>query len=332
MGIMRFVCRPNSVSLAVLILWVLVARASDIQEPAPPPEPHSQPCVGFLMPASLDGYRPLPGDVFVSCDAGTLQITESGDILSWAVDPVQNRLAIVREKPEVKGAATMVVTSIATGKAELTRRVSQTTQVVYTCGTFVAIDAAASESNMRDAVSGRPFTPNEGSGEIRCDAAQKTKVIRRSTGTILGGPLLVENELLGGQVSEFDISPNGRFVAFNDGGKICVYDRNAKSKSCLTDFAAAGRMSVWDDGRLIAAEETSQACPLTSKLITAGHGHSWPCPVLFEWRGGTKRDWIQFLGTEPQILPRATGGLLQKTYGQGRGRSNDERTDGCRTA
>jgi hypothetical protein len=268
------------------------------------------------MPASLDGYRPLPGDVFVSCDAGTLQITKSGDILSWAVDPVQNRLAIVREQPKVKGAATMVVTSIATGKVESTRRVSQTTEVVYTCGTLVAIGAEASDNNMLDAVSGKPFTPSDESAEIRCDAAQKTKVIRRSTGTMLGGPLVVENELLGGQVSGFDISPNGRFVAFNDGGKICVYDRNAKSKSCLSDFAAAGRMSVWDDGTLIAAEGTSQACPLTSKLITAAHRHSWPCPALFEWRGGTKRDWIQFLGTEPQILPRAIGELLQKTYGK----------------
>jgi len=315
--ILRFVSLQINSYFAVLIVCVSVAGTSGAQEQSrSQPEPNSEPCVGFLMPSSIGSYRPLPGDVFASCSGHAFQLTKTGDVLSWAIDPSRNRLVTVRENPKVQGSATMVITLLMAGKVESMRRVSQTTRAIHTCGTVMAIDAAAVGSKMLDVISGKPFVQEEEVVESRCDALQKTKIVLRSSGTLRGGPLLRENEVLGRLVSEFDVSPNGRFVSFNDDGKTCVYDADTKSKSCLEHFAQVGRMSVWDDGRLISAGETSQACPLSSKLVTASRGHPWPCPALFEWSGGTNSDWIQFLGTEPQLLPAETGRLLRQAHRQ----------------
>ncbi len=72
-------------------------------------------------------------------------------------------------------------------------------------------------------------------------------------------------------------------------------------------------MSVWDDGEVVATASTGQSCPISPRLTAMPSAEKWPCPALFSWRSGGYVEMIQFLGTDPQMLPASLGKLLTAT-------------------
>ena len=281
------------------------------QQVPQPPEPHSQPCIGYLMPnTEMAKQGPQTGDVFVNCWGRTIQLTNTGNVLSWAIDTEQAKLMVVSGGARKQDSATLAVILLASGKVEKTSPVSSRIRLVHTCGTVMSVDDADDGLGMASALTGAKVQQEVGATQIRCDDQRKTTLSLQKATSVSGGPLLFGTHALGATVSDFDVSPGGRFLAFNEVDKLCVYDKETQSKSCLAGFSQIGRMSVWDDGIVAAAAETSQACPLTPRLTTVQNSNTWPCPALFEWKAGQKGELIQFLGTNPQILPAQIGNLL----------------------
>ena len=297
------------IAFGILVLWV---RANPQQAP-PPPTPGTQPCVAFLLPypnGPAKGQQNALGDVFASCWGRTMQLTKTGDISSWALDYKSNRLLLIRASGPENLAAELVIVTLNPWKQEKNLAVNSKSLLVASCGTVLLVNPLAVEPKLVDAISGLEVKQQAGVTQIRCDASGGTIATLRGATSIGGGPLLLNGRALGATVADFDVSPNGRFLAFNEADSLCIYDKKADSKSCLRDFQQVGRMSIWDDGTVVVAAETSQACPLSQRLTTEPGQPTWPCPALFEWRNGARESLIQFLATNPQILSPATGKFL----------------------
>ncbi|HEY6389121.1 MAG TPA: hypothetical protein VIX91_25865 [Candidatus Acidoferrum sp.] len=240
-----------------------------------------------------------------------MQLTKTGDISSWALDFKSNRLLLIRAShPENQSAAELVMVTLNPWKQEKNLAVKSKSFLVASCGTVLLVDPLAPEPKIVDAISGLDVKQQAGAAQIRCDRNGGTIASLQGATSISGGPLLLNGKGLSTTVADFDVSPNGRFVAFNEDDSLCIYDKESDSKSCLRDFRQVGRMSIWDDGTVVAAAETSQACPLSQRLTTEPGGPTWPCPALFEWRKGARESLIQFLATNPQMLPPANGKFL----------------------
>jgi hypothetical protein len=299
------------IALGILVLWI---RANAQQGPPPPaPTPGTQPCVAFLLPnlnGPAKGQQNGLGDVFASCWGRTIQLTKTGDISSWALDFKSNRLLLIRANHPENRAAELVIVTLNPWKQEKNLAVNSRSFLVASCGTVLLVNPFAVEPKVVDAISGLEVKQQAGGTQIRCDGNGGTIASLQNSTSISGGPLLLNGKALGTTVADFDVSPNGRFLAFNEDDSLCIYDKEADSKSCLRDFRQVGRMSIWDDGTVVVAAETSQACPLSQRLTTQAGRPTWPCPALFEWRNGARESLIQFLATNPQILPPATGKFL----------------------
>ncbi len=303
----------SKISIIVLGILVLCIEASAQQDP-PPPIPGAQPCIGFLLPriddATTQRQQSSLGDIFVSCGGRTIQLTKTGDLLSWAIDLKSNRLFVIRSSQPGNQAAEMFMITLKPWKQEKKPAVNSRSFLVATCGTVLLVNPLPAEPKVVDAISGLAIKQENEVTQIRCDANGGTIASLRYATSVGGGPLVLDGRTLGTTVADFAVSPTGRFLAFNDGDNLCIYDKAADSKSCYRNFRQIGQMSISDDGTVVAAAETSQTCPVSKQLITEPGRLTWPCPALFELQNSTGVNLIQFLATNPQILPRATGELL----------------------
>ena len=301
------------ISILLLAMSVLGLKTNAQQAP-PPPNPGTQPCVGFLLPRidSAAGTRQqyALGDVFVSCGGRTMRLTKMGDVLSWAMDLKSNRLLLIRASQPENHAAELVTMSLKPWKQERNLVVDPRSFLVASCGTTLLVNPLAAEPIVVDALSGQVMKQETGVTQVRCDASGGTIASLRKATSVNGGPLLLNGKILGATVTNFAVSPNGRFLAFDDDNDLCIYDKATDSKSCFRSFRQIGQLSVWDDGTVVVAAETSQACPLSRQLTTEPGRPTWPCPALFELQNGVGQSLIQFLATNPQILPRAIGEFL----------------------
>lgn len=148
-----------------------------------------------------------------------------------------------------------------------------------------------------------------GTEQTRCDDKGGTLASLQKATSVDGGPLMLNGKVLGRTVANFDVSPNGRFTAFNDEDSLCVYDKEKDAKSCLREFHSVGRMYARDDGVVVATGETGEACPISPRLLRVP-GVPGFCPALFYWRNGLREYLIQFMGTDPQVLPPSLGKFL----------------------
>jgi hypothetical protein len=301
--------------LLVLLFGVLVfGGEAYAQQPPLPPNLGTQPCVGFLLPkidsAPAVRLRPTRGDVFVSCKGRTIQLTRIGDVSSWAMDLKTNRILLIRAGKGENQDSELVTINLKPWKQERRLAVDPKSFLIPSCGTTLLVNPSAAESNMIDAVSGRAMEQHSGVTQIRCDAHGGTIASLGKATSVNGGPLLLNGTTLRATVVDFSVSRSGRFLAFSDNSELCIYDSETKAQSCFSNFRQVGQLSVWDDGTVVAAAETSQACPLSQQLITQPGGLTWPCPALFELQSGAGQNLIQFLATDPQILPTTTGEFL----------------------
>ena len=278
----------------------------------PPPSPsaisHTEPCAGFLLPNTS---RPIKeqemrlGDVFVEC-RDTVQLTQTSDISSWALELKSKRLLLIRTSAE-KLEAELVIANLNPWSETRIRAVSHGSTLVATCGTAMLFDRLPSK--YVNAISGVEMKQAPGTEQTRCDDMGGTLARLQKATSVDGGPLMLNGKILARTVANFDVSPNGRFIAFNDEDSLCVCDKEKDAKSCLREFDPVGRMSVWDNGVIVATGETGQACPISPRLLRIP-GPPGFCPALFKWRNGSREQMIQFMGTDPQILPASLGSFL----------------------
>ncbi len=110
-------------SLASRVLWILCAlvvglRAQDIPTP---PQPGTQPCIGFTLSSgeNKEGQPNRPaGNVFLTCSGRTSQLTDSGDIASWAIDVTGSKLTLLRVISNDESTASLEVIALPTRKIE----------------------------------------------------------------------------------------------------------------------------------------------------------------------------------------------------------------------
>lgn len=308
---MKLISWISIIVFGILVLWT---RANAQQDPRlSAPTPGTQSCIAFLLPNLNSPAKERQmglGDVFVSCRGRTAQVTKTGDISSWAMDPKSNRLLLIRAGHPENQAPELVSVELNPWKETKSMVVNSRSFLVASCGTVLLVNPLADERKVVNAISGEEVKQQTGVAQTRCDESGNTIASLQGATSISGATLLLSGKGLGTAVADFDVSPNGRFVAFNDDDSLCIYDIGAGSKSCLGDFRQVGRMSIWDDGTVVVAAETSQACPLSLRLTTEPNRPTWPCPALFEWRKGAKEALIQFLATNPQMLRPDTGKLL----------------------
>lgn len=286
--------------LSILVVCRTLTAGMSAQDGQPPPPPGKQLCVGFLLGAP-NAKNPETGDVFVECSGSTTRLTSTGDVSSWALDVPNSKLLLLRVDRR-NDKVSLQVMSLPSRRVEKTTVVESRFRLVPTCGTILLIDRVA-KRQVTDAASGRKFPQPDGSTQIRCSADGKTVVSEMAPASLSGGKLLLGSKVLGISVSEFDVSPNGRFVAFNTDGDLCLFDQVSGSKSCLADSGQIGRGAVSNEGVVTLAAQTEQGCPLAETLTTLRIETMWPCPALFEWRPGDRLRLIQFLAVEPQLLP-----------------------------
>lgn len=304
---MKGLLRILNIALLTAVVWPSVSAS---QVAPPPPAPHSTPCIGFLLPNTARPEKEQAmgfGDVFVDCWGRTIQFTNTSDITSWALDIKSRRLLLVRTSSATADAELLVLT-LNPWKEEKEVAVSGGSYLVATCGTVMLFDRLP--SRFVNAISGAQVKVGAGTEQIRCDDNGGTVASLQKATSGEGGPLLFNGKILGRTVANFNVSPNGRFIVFNDEDSLCIYDKTKEAKACLRQFDPVGPMSVWDDGDVVATGRTSQGCPLSPRLIEAPKALGWPCHALFDWRNGFRDQMIQFMGTDPQMLPPSLGNFL----------------------
>lgn len=289
-----------------------------VRPPPPPPlapldanNPH---CLVFLMPAAIEkDFWERGGDVFANCGGlDQIQLTQWGDVSSWAIDVAKKQLLVIRSGFSDSQASTLTTVSLESWEIEKSRPISDTAKLVPTCGTVMVVDRLL--DSMTDASSGSKFEAEGGVSAARCDSDRKTIAHEGKAISLSRRALFVGGEKLSDEVLRFDVSSNGRFVAYSYPGSMCIYDKISGTKDCLDDISQFGRLFAADDGRVFTSEETGQACPLTLRLTTQPRPKQWPCHVLIEWEAGRRPHWVQFLATDPQVLPTEIGRLITRRF------------------
>jgi hypothetical protein len=108
---------------------------------------------------------------------------------------------------------------------------------------------------------------------------------------------------------EFDISPNGKYVAYSNHNRICV--ASSKSQTQCTSAASVGGLSVSDAGEVLFTGGTGQNCvykdswhfrpePLSNNSV-----HLDECLAIMLWKSGLKSSTrVAALGRQPEWVPQ----------------------------
>jgi hypothetical protein len=290
-------CHRSFVSLCLLFVAATVTQLCESQA-VPPLRYNEQPCIGYLqsnLKKINDGQ--IHGDVFIRCPKKLSQLTGSGDILSWAIDVDRLRLVLIRLSPADKEGAKLLIVDLRSGRVDKTAAVDvDTSNLIPTCGAVMLIDRVSGK--MIDAVSGDAIEVPKGVEGIRCDDTKKI-VATQGEPFVASRPLRMSGMKLGSDVSVFAVSPNGKYVAFIDEDQLCLFNSTTVVRSCLLGFERSGRLVVWDNGMILAASLTGQDCSSPEDKLHELR----PCPAILSWYGAGRDQMIQFMATEPQIIP-----------------------------
>lgn len=251
----------------------------------PQPNAHRQP-----PPVESNcGARLESGDIYLRCvfvdsgkaDSKSLRLTATGGVTSWAISQDAKQLAIVRSKPS--GAAVLELVDLTDGVIKYSRATDRRSRVDSSCGTIVLREYLSSKKgapyDFYDVIANTEMTVTPSTLDLRC-SADKRYTLRRMVGDGLYLDSLQGTRLIADGVQQFNISPDGHHIAYNQDDYLCARaSTNAElgEARCVGMTWMAGPMAVSDTGEILFTEQTGTAC----SFKISGSKVSDPCPAIF---------------------------------------------------
>lgn len=262
----------------------------------------------------------LKGDVWLSCEAQTSQLTKRGDIGDFAINNEPAQFAYSTERLVKPGSimpeysATALFVDLASGRE---RTIRDAGDLLASCGTLLTIKYPTSTPAVRNAATGEEvrFSPYV---LFRC-SSDRQKVIGLTSagkGAIMEGTP-PQQEIAPEAAWSFNISPSGSKVAYKGDNKLCVVSGQQKSRTCIDANVLGGDPpAVNNDGEVLVEQGTAEECYFRgSRYFSAKPfkrcSSRGQCAGIGYWRPGLNSIQIlQRLGAEPQWATPATAQLL----------------------
>ncbi len=298
-----------------------------------PAEPH-RPCYAFLR----------SGDVFLTCNGRTEQITSLNHLADFAVAPKGESLALENDFVAL-GNDDVQMIDLKTGSTSLLRSKGRT-HLQTSCGTVISIARIATQrrppregdvlSGLRsrrveieDLLSGQPlrFEPYR---DFRCSSDRRTVVGTRDLdGLVLEVGLPPGRSLVSTKRRLlYDVSSNGKYIAFtvehafelHVPSKVCVAE--GEQVNCTAKGDGPDRISISDSGEVLFVNGINQACNYKdmwhgSVKPLPGYTEGDQCVATFSWRPGQEvPTMLDFLGRQPQWITPEAASLLRAWHSQ----------------
>jgi len=278
------------------------------------------------------------GDLLLTCDGRTEQITHFDDVEDFAVAPRQGTLVLIRHRRTPQGQAVdwvlggkphyfvsysaMQAIELTTGKGSPLSPLQSPTRLETSCGTVLSITWDPTIGNRlglaHDALTGERvrFDPYK---NFRCSSDRRTIVgWSDPEHSVLMAGLPPQRELLKNSRSDelrYDVSPDGRFVVYNTRGKLCLTSEAGETE-CIEEGFDQGRISISDSKGVLIESGSDRACHYRDYYHFSvephpGHTEDDFCAAIAYWHPGEKRSTIvQPLGRSPQwVSPEAASAL-----------------------
>jgi hypothetical protein len=276
-----------------------------------------KPCFAFI----------LRGDVVVSCDGRSTQITHRGDIEGFGVSDERRALAYTTSRIVERTATTAweTDTTTLTDLKLATRKVFEGVNgALSTCGGLLPlVGPGGIRLPIRDLLSGDEvsFPPYV---RFRCSSDRKTVVgSAKEPAVDLYEGVPPSKKIAGPEsfnVYEFNISPDGSRVAYyGDLHPLCVFSPPGPAQCEEEKGGLADVPSVNDSGEVLVAAATPQGCfyktmyNFSPEPFPGAKGENRDaCLGVGYWRPGLKSiEIIEPLGRAPQWITPATAELLR---------------------
>jgi len=334
------------------VLTCVIALAADVvlagESPANVTGVRRSQCYAFLR----------DGDVFLTCSLRTEQITHFGDVENFAVSHEKPVLAVIRHRDKEQGRA---VDFVANGEPSYVISYSALqvfqlndstggqfvplqapTRLYASCGTILSVtwDPAIGRRMLlvRDVSTGERIQL-ESFKDFRCSSDRRmTAGWENVDHMVLEVKVESPKQLFdtrGRTALRFDVSPNGRFTAFNgcDGkdAMLCIVSGDG-TKYCIEEECWPERLSVSDAGGVVLESSTDQWCRYQD------HTHFYPlkkgetsdqadvCPGIYYWAPGEKASkLVQPLARTPQWISKESAAALREWRSRGQTRNDNAR-------
>jgi hypothetical protein len=285
---------------------------TDEQKIHKPPQPGTDSC----------GINLEEGDLYLHCvffqqgipRRESARLTYTGDIKSWGITPDAALLASVRGSGDDE--RTLQLIDLRTGRTTRSESTDRRSRVEPTCGTVVMrmflVSGKESGYKFKDVAANREISVPPFTLDLRC-SDDRRYMLRLSD----EGELYLDSTvpvLLAKDIREFNISPDGHYIAYGGGDYICAGTREEVEKakaSCLGMTWTAGPMIILNDGSVLFTEQTAQGC--TFKV--SGKELSDPCPAIFGWEPGDLNDQLlSFNNSDPHVISAKMGLAIMRAH------------------
>ncbi len=277
------------------------------------PKGHDQPCLAYL----------LNGDLYVSCQGKKARITADSEVTDFGVDPQGTNLVLRRYGFTFGNGAweAKSVEVVPLSRQTPTRSLPGTyCSLIPSCGTVFLFEG---QNKAHDLLSGSKleFAPYT---HFRCDARRNILIGETDAkdGVLrIGLPperVIARRPPQGACPILYDVSPDGRYVAFYDCVRLCALEGvTGALPSCVEVQQVHYRISVSNAGEVILHTALDEACLYrdpwhVSKEPLPGYNGGDQCWAVALWRPGYPAlRIIEPLAYSPQWLtPEAAEALI----------------------
>ena len=280
------------------------------------------------------------GYVVISCDGRGDKITRQGNLNSFAVAEEQGILGVVTSFIEqgftsseqqgiqiTPGSRTLQdlvrMTELRSGKSLVSKARGNVPTLMSTCGGFFGEVDSKRQPLRRELLKGTdvaidPYT------WFRCSVDRRVVAgIQEHDRTLYEGmpPQTRVAEARSVAYYEFNISPNGKYLAFaSDRQPLCVWSAEGGAQCAESADAVDSShdlVSVRDDGEVLVSLATADKCVFKSPTIFSPAKPNDPkamrCFGIGHWRPGMKSpEIVEPLGRAPQWISPETANLLRQ--------------------
>jgi len=266
------------------------------------------------------------GDVYLQCKGRTDRMTLLKNVDSFAIAPDGSSFAVIR------GNRTLEVASTQLGSRPRAAKLDSNSELYASCGTILRlsqdpslliIPRAPSLGGMlgivHDVLSGQRLTypPHR---VFRCSADRS--VLAGTTDpyrSVLMEGYPPQREVARspdeGFSFDYDLSPDGRFLAYGIASSLCV-ERQGSRIGCFSELAGPGRISVSNSGTVLFGSYFNRTCHYgpgdrISFDPIPGEIESGECYAIMLWTPPDKKPTVLKLGAgEPQWISPETASKL----------------------